>query len=246
MVAEGSIFSLSTSRLCSRFCGVSCKSSSIRSAAAVTLSRAASVRACDPARASRASEAARSASRSPITASRSAVSPMAKASAAVLRRSSASIMAVDSSSRLAANSAGAAVAVSSSCSASSLRSNSSALRFSAVSSRKFQPELSLVISWRRRVRASPSRRISSWAERLAIIVIRDASTVVFISSIWPRASSRFPSSATARSASAIWLRARSASSSWRFTAIPRLSSRPSERLRSASARLRARLVSATF
>ena len=46
------------------------------------------------------------------------------------------------------------------------------------------------LSCRRLVRASPSRRSSSWAERLVIIVSRAASTVMRMSSTRPRAASR--------------------------------------------------------
>ena len=46
-------------------------------------------------------------------------------------------------------------------------------------------------------RASPSRRISSWADRFAIIVMRAASTVILTSSTSARAVSRSPRAATA-------------------------------------------------
>ena len=151
-----------------------------------------------------------------------------------------------SSSRLAASSAGAELATFSSASEVSLRSTNSALRFSAVSKRCRQPLISLVTSWLRFRRASPSRRTSSWRERNEIIVIRAASTVTRRSSTAARSASKSPKSAKARSASRTRVRAPIASSSWRFTANPRDSKRPSAKLRSASDRLNARPASATM
>ncbi len=47
-----------------------------------------------------------------------------------------------------------------------------------------------MISCPRRIRASPSRRTSSWPERRVIIVTRAASTVILTSSTWARAAAR--------------------------------------------------------
>ena len=133
--SEAGISSGFTSNAVSNWFGVFCCSSAIRSAAAVTVSRAASERASARARASRASDAKRSQSRSFIAASRNAPSPTDSASVAAALRTSASEIARLSSSRLAASSAGAALATFSSASEVSLRSTNSALRLSAVSKR---------------------------------------------------------------------------------------------------------------
>mmetsp|Transcript_28329 Transcript_28329/g.52841 ORF Transcript_28329/g.52841 Transcript_28329/m.52841 type:complete len:287 (-) Transcript_28329:529-1389(-) len=217
----------------------------MRSAAIATVSWAASMRASDRARASRASEAERSASRSARVATRRVASASDKTFAASVLRACAVLISSPKASRLAASSPGKACAETNSASEVALRSDNSAVRFSAVSSRCFQPLISLVISCARLVRASPVRRRSSWAERRDIMVMRAASTVMRKSSTSARAASRFGRSASALSASATRVRAPIASSSWRVTARPSDSSRPCARLRSASARLSARAASAT-
>ena len=72
--------------------------------------------------------------------------------------------------------------------------------YDALASRWRQLAVSFATSWVRRLRASPSRRHSSWAERRVIMVIRAVSTVCRMSSTQARAPARSPSICRVRAA----------------------------------------------